>query len=193
MKKIYMIWEENWGNTGIFFDDKNAALEYCRLRNDRYDNGCAPYSIIIMENYRDMEDFKSSNTKDMKWQLKDAISGLKKVIEKIKNNRHMFYVELKDGFKVGCTLERFEEILTEGKENKFKNKVFFASKLSYSEFESDESRSVKVEDLPCIEKGYKKAKQELKVKESRLKKYQKEYVELCGNKKVNKEEKELIK
>lgn len=196
MKKIYMIWEEDWGNTGIFFDDEKAALEYCQLKNDNFSNGHAPFTIKQMTYYKDMEDYKILNAKDMKWQLRDAIKGLKEVIDNIKNNRHYFVVKLKGGYYLDCSLDRFEEILTEGKENKFKNKHYFASTPGYETFlgyEYGKSREVKIDDLPAIEESYKKAKEELNNKEKRLKKYQKEYVELCGIKKENEKEKELIK
>lgn len=196
MKKIYMIWEEDWGNTGIFFDDKKAALEYCQLKNDRFDNGHAPFYIKEMTNYKDMQDYKSSNEKDMKWQLKEAITALKKIVNEIKKNIYSFNVKLKDGFYIRCSLDRFEEILIEGKENNFKHKCYFATTPGYETFlgyEPGETRQVKVDDLPDIEQGYKKAKRKLKDKESRLKKYKIEYVELCAKNKAVKNEEELVK
>ena len=91
MKKIYMIWERDWGNTGIFFENEKDAEKYCELRNNRYEIGYdAHYSFSVkpMDFYNSMEDYKT--TKHFMGELKDAIKGLKNSIEKIqKNNLRM--------------------------------------------------------------------------------------------------------
>lgn len=189
-----MIWERDWGNTGIFFENEKDAEEYCKLKNNSYAiNYEAHYSFIVkpMTFYNSMEDYKTIKNKDYKDELKDAIAGLKESIEKIQKNNYSFDVRLNDGYYLRCDLEEFEEIL-----NNFKEERYYVSTPGYETFlgyEPGKSRYLTKEDLPIVEKGYKKAKQQLSDMKITLKRYQKEYVELCGSKKENKEEKELIK
>ena len=63
MEKVYMIWESDWGNTGIFFVDKNTAKIYCQLRNDKYridGEATNTFTYKEMELYDSMEDYKNN-------------------------------------------------------------------------------------------------------------------------------------
>lgn len=194
MKKIYMIWEKDWGNTTIFFENEKDAKEYCELKNNEHDidrEAHYRYTIKQMTFYNSMEDYKTSQDKDYKEELKSAIKGLKNNIKKIQENNYYFYVDLGESYSRTFSMEEFEEIL-----NNFKANYYTAREPSYEtyiDYHWGKSRYITEEDLPIIKKGYKEAKQQLKNMQTTLKNYQKEYVELCGNKKGNKEEKELIK
>ena len=194
MKQIYMIWEEDWGNTTIFFENEKDAKEYCELKNNEHDISYGAhyrYTIKQMTFYNSMEDYKTSKDKDYKKGLKSAIEGLKKSIQKIENNRYFFDVWFEHEYSISCSMEKFEEIL-----NNFKTEYYTARQPSYEtyiDYHWGKSRYITEEDLPIIKKRYKKAKQQLKDMQTTLRNYQKEYVELCGSKKEKKEEKELIK
>ena len=197
MKDIYMIWEANWGNTGIFFDNKKDAQEYCKLKNNQYDIDTGAhymYSIKSMTFYKSIEDYKIKRGKDYKNELKSAIESLKNSIAKIENNRYDFDVRLDDDYYLHCTLEKFEDIL-----NDFKEEKFYVNTPGYETFlgyKPGEYRYLTKKDLPIVEKGYEKSKEQLKDMKTTLKKYQKEFVELCGGEKQTieeAEEKELTK
>ncbi len=192
-----MIWDENWGNTGIFFDDEKVAKEFCELKNNRYRIGSeAHYNYLVksMDFYNSMEDYKISQKKYYKHELKVAIKGLKESIEEIESNNFYFYVDLDDGscngYHISCNLKKFEEILNNFREEHYTVRTFS------SEYYDTETIYLSKKDLPKIKKAYKEAKKELNHMKTTLIKYQKEFVELCGSEKQTAkkaEEKELTK
>ncbi len=194
MKKIYMIWEDDWGNTGIFFDNEKDAKEYCALLNNGHVIGSCGhyrYSYKIFKSFNTMQDFKTEKKADYKNYLKDAIKALKESINEVKRNRYYFNVNFGDSYYADFSLEHFENVL-----NNFKEDYYSASQPSYETYigyHYGKNRCLTKEDLPIIKEAYKKAKLELKNMQKTLKQYQKEYVELCGKTNNPKEEKELTK
>ena len=179
MKKIYMIWETEWGNTGIFFANEKEARDYCNLKNNSQEIGSYAHYIYKtkeMNFYNSMEDYKI-NSKRYKTELKCAIEGLKNSIEKVKNNIFEFYVEFEDGFSIKLSMKKFDEVL-----NKFNQKRFIVCKSGYEAFNSshyfETHRYLSKDDLARVKEEYKKAKEKLKTMQNTLEAYQKEYIKL---------------
>lgn len=183
MKKIYMIWEEYWGNTGIFFTDEKKAEEYCDFRNCRYDidsDSRKSFTYKSMGMFDSMEDYKKSRPNQYMIELRDAIKGLEESIDHIKTGRHYFDVRLDKKHVIGLTLQGFETFFTEGPE-----------KTAYCV--SDFDVKLKEKHTPAVVVGYEKAKKELADMEKKLNEYKKEYAMLKAENKSNNEEKELTK
>ena len=181
MKDIYMIWEENFGNTTIFFEKKEDAEIFCQLKNEKYSHNI--YSYKEMTFYNNFEDYKKNDSKMYKYYLKEAIKGLTQKIKEIENDKSSYFIELKDEFHISCYKSTFEDILKKGK---YEN--YTATYWTFSDFRPDEYRGLTKEDLPEIKKGYTEAKKHFDDMKKRLENYKREYVELVGKDKEEKQE-----
>lgn len=185
MKEIYMIWEADWGNTGIFFDDEQKAKEYCEFRNDRYDIDSDAHRTFFpkkMKMFDSMEDYKKSKSDWYLGELKDAIKGLEESLDRIKTGRHYFEVQINKKHVIGLSLKGFETFFAEGPQ-----------KTPYSVPYNFEIISLKEKHAPAILVGYEKAKKEIAHLEKKLDAYKKEYSKLKAENRNNNEEKELTK
>ena len=204
MKKIYMIYERDYGSRHIFFENEKDAQEYCDLHNDTYNvDSEAHYDYYVKEAdlYDSMDEYKNKDIKSHLRYLKDAVDELTKSILKVKSENHSFTIRFKDGFHITLYMDDLKEMLLKIKEGKFNAKEYRAETYGYETYigtwHSGESRNLTKKDLPEIVKGYKKIKSDIKNMENRLKRYMKEYVELSQSEKVKDEtlenEKELTK
>lgn len=194
MDRIYMIWDNDLGNTGIFFKDEKIAEAYCQLRNDKYKidgEATNTFTYKEMELYNSMEDYKKDNKEIYKHYLKEAIDELKNSIKKIENSQYIFEFKLKDGFCFRSDLSGIKLLSKIVKSGKFKEGSYHASKEGYETFlgwHHGETRALKEEDLPAIEKGFKKEMEKFRNMKTRLEDYKKEYIELLGQKEKKSEE-----
>lgn len=185
MEKVYMIWENDWGNTGIFFVDEKTAKIYCQLRNDKYridGEATNTFTYKEMELYDSMEDYKNNQKEIYKHYLKEAIEELKNSISKIENGRYIFEIRLKDGFCFRSDLSGIKILSKIVKQGKFKEGSYHASKEGYETFlgwHHGETRDLKEEDLPEIERGFRKEMVKFKNMKTRLEDYKKEYIALA--------------
>ena len=156
MKKIYMIWEADWGNTGIFFENEKDAEDFCKLKNNKFDidsNAHYIYSVKQMKFYNSMEDYKTSENESYEQELKNAIKGLQNSIKKIENNEYLFCVNVDGEYYQYFSLRLFEEVLNNFKENKYT--ISQPGHESYLfGYKCGDSRYLTKEDLPKVEEGY---------------------------------------
>ena len=79
-----MIWEENWGNTGIFFENEDEAEKFVSLKEF--------YCVKSFDLYENVKDYKNENKGKYIDLLEDAI---KRKAEQIKDLEDGFYVSVK--------------------------------------------------------------------------------------------------
>ena len=195
MKKIYMIWETEWGNTGIFFSNEKDAEKFCTLKNDKNDINA---EVVNHFYYKEMELFDClgdcllKNKNELKIDLKKAIEGLKDNLKRIENNSAYFSVDFGDTFYLKLNLNEFEILLNDINTKKHNGECYLAKTIGYETFLGNwkqEQRSLTKNDLPKIKECYEQAILNIKSMKQRLKEYQKMYVELFDKE----EEKELQK
>lgn len=109
MKTIYMIYEENWGHTGVTFTNKKSAEKFVEFQNDCYNH----ISYIKPKKlYDNLEEY----VKDNKSQTKEDI---KRAIEKLTSddiNFNAFWLKFKNGAKA-LTYKQMKEIVENNKLN----------------------------------------------------------------------------
>jgi len=108
MKKIYMIYEEDWGHTGVTFTNKKSADKFVEFQNDCYNH----ISFIKTKNlYDSVEDYIKNN-------LTQTKEDIKRAIEKLTSDYHFnaFWLKFKNGVKA-LTYNQMKEIVENNKLN----------------------------------------------------------------------------
>ena len=106
MKKIYMIYEEDWGHTGVTFTNKKSAEKFVEFQNDCYNSR---YYIKPKKLYDNLEEYVKNN----KSQTKEDI---KRAIEKLTNDNSSFILQFKNG-NINLGYNQMKEIVENNKLN----------------------------------------------------------------------------
>lgn len=143
MKKIYMIYEQDWGHTGITFTNKKSATKFVNFLNDCY-NG---FTYIKTKNiYDSIEDFTKNNLPEMKEDLKKAIVNLT-------GEHSSFVLEFKNG-NINMGYDQIKKIVE-------KNKIDFSGWYSM-DIEDNKLYKVVKSDLEVVIKKYEEINNKVK-------------------------------
>lgn len=124
MKKIYMIYEEDWGHTGITFTSKKSAESYLKYLDAIHPN--TYYFIKTKKLYDNFEECMSSNKKEL-------ISDLKEILNKLKDKDKWVKLHFKNGvFKM--SYNEMEKVV---KNNKLDVISWWSGDYHYKTVDSD--------------------------------------------------------
>lgn len=97
MKKVYLIYENGYGSTGIFFTDKDESLEFAKIRED--------YSVRENSLYENVNEYKSMHKENYVKLLKRQIEKLKDKIDYFTSGNALIEIKIYDNS--GRHWERF--------------------------------------------------------------------------------------
>lgn len=106
MKTIYMIYEENWGHTGVTFTNKKSAEKFVEFQNEAYNS---LYYIKPKKLYENLEEYVKNNKSKTK-------EDIKRAIEKLTSDSlfDCFWLKFKNGNK-GLTYNQMKKIVENNK------------------------------------------------------------------------------
>lgn len=112
MKELYMIYERDFGHTGVTFDNEKSAQEYLEIANfSLYDS---QYFICKRDLYSDLNSYISSNKQSMIYMLERAIRVMI-------SSDFIYSLEFKNG-KIHLSYNNMKDIV---ENNRFKMSAFY--------------------------------------------------------------------
>lgn len=173
MKKIYLIYDIDYGSTGIFFTDKNEALEFAKISDD--------YSVRENYLFENVNEYKSMNKEEYVKMLKRQIEKLKDKIDYFVSGSASIEITIYDNSGNHC--ERFS-IESRNINSILKDKEIPSKVLHYcNEFSTDyniistkREREKLKKYLPEFTQACIKAVKEFDENKKLLEKYKKELI-----------------
>lgn len=180
MKKVYMIWEDGWGNTGIFFEDEIEANKFASLKNN--------YSVKSFCIYENINDYKNNKKDNYIIELKKAIEEKEKEIYKFEAGKDVFVTISDELYKMNT--KNIEDVL-----NKKSSPIIFIKEVTsfdnnYYEF-FEYNRKFINKNLYLFVAKYEEELEKYQQNKKLLKEFKQEYLELMTN--FKEEQNELTK